>query len=86
MVFVQYPALDDPDYPGKVVPDTVLGAELMARVLSDEPVTLESAAEEVPVATEAPVAEEPAAGTPAPEPLSAPGQTAAEETCAVPSE
>ncbi|QHC58867.1 LCP family protein [Rathayibacter sp. VKM Ac-2760] len=97
MVFVQYPALDDPDYPGKVVPDTVLGAELMTRVLGDQPVTLAGtpAEEEVP-SEEAPAAETPAAGAPAAteapapaapveEALAAPGQTAAEETCAVPS-
>ncbi|TDX78921.1 LytR family transcriptional attenuator [Rathayibacter sp. PhB151] len=92
MVFVQYPALDDPDRPGKVVPDTVLGGELMARVLNDEPVVLASTpAEEQPAppveaGASAPAATDPAAAQPAPEPLDAPGQTAAEETCAVPSE
>ncbi|MCJ1687571.1 LCP family protein [Rathayibacter sp. VKM Ac-2927] len=92
MVFVQYPALDDPDRPGKVVPDTVLGGELMAKVLNDEPVVLASTpAEEQPAppvegGTSAPAPTDPAAAEPAPEPLDAPGQTAAEETCAVPSE
>lgn len=89
MVFVQYPALDDPDYPGKVVPDPVLGAELMARVLADEPVVLAPVPGE-PVET-APPAVEPSAGAQEPAPpqepaaVAAPGQTAAEETCAVPS-
>ncbi|PPF24230.1 LytR family transcriptional regulator [Rathayibacter tritici] len=87
MVFVQYPALDDPDYPGKVVPNAEVGAELMSRVLSDQPVTLASDAP----AGEAPAGEAPAGQadappvTPAPEAVDAPGQTAAQETCAVPS-
>jgi anionic cell wall polymer biosynthesis LytR-Cps2A-Psr (LCP) family protein len=87
MVFVQYPALDDPDYPGKVVPNAEVGAELMNRVLNDQPVTLASDAP----AEEAPAAEAPADGgaaptDPAPVAVDAPGQTAAEETCAVPSD
>ncbi|QHC69277.1 LCP family protein [Rathayibacter sp. VKM Ac-2801] len=93
MVFVQYPALDDPDYPGKVVPNAEVGAELMNRVLNDQPVTLASdaPAEEAPAAedpaAEAPTEEGGAAPTdPAPVAVDAPGQTAAEETCAVPSD
>ncbi|AZZ57181.1 LCP family protein [Rathayibacter iranicus] len=84
MVFVQYPVLDDPNRPGKVVPDTVLGAQLMARVVNDQPVTLASTppAEQPPQGDGTPAATQESA---APEELAAPGQTAAQQTCAVPS-
>lgn len=100
MVFVQYPgSTEDPDFPGKVVPDPVLGAELMGKVLADEPFTVaatpaqeEAAPVETAPAAPAPDGEAPVEEAPVEEETSAPdtieglpGQTADQETCAVPS-
>jgi LCP family protein required for cell wall assembly len=40
LVFVQYPAVDDPAYPGKVVPAPELAGTMFAKIAADEPFAL----------------------------------------------
>ena len=87
ILFIQYPVLDaDPDqYPGRVVPNEVLASEVVQRLQIDEPFTVgegslgfgstEAGADDNGSSSETPSAEELAGLV---------GQTAGDETCAVP--
>jgi hypothetical protein len=78
IVFVQYPSVDDPDDPNKVVPAQSLADDLFTKVLADQPFTLGAdststgstvvadpgAEVPAPVETAAPEATDPATGAP----------------------
>ena len=93
LVFVQYPGTtDDPDFPGKVVPQQDLADAMFAKIAADEPFSLatEEPAEvpaEEPVVADPPVGAEPAetaaAAPVAPEAIDGlTGRTAGDESCA----
>ncbi|MBD7957707.1 LCP family protein [Microbacterium sp. Sa4CUA7] len=95
IVFVQYPVLEDPDDPNKVVPDYDAADQLWAALAANQPIVLSGEASQgdgvVVVESENPEATDPAtdAGAEATEaaapgvtlPSSIAGQTAAQETC-----
>jgi len=87
IVFIQYPVLDaDPElYPGRVVPHEALADEVVTRLQNDEAFTVgggslgfgstDAGIQETPSGSSAPSAEELEGLV---------GQTAGDETCAVP--
>lgn len=99
MVFIQYPVVDDPENPNKVIPNTTLAAELMARVQTDKPIALDKNA--LGLSTKLEQAKKKAAAaaaaTSSPSPTGSPeptksdtatiaglrGQTAAQQTCSI---
>ena len=79
VTFVQYPALDDPDRPGKIIPNEAQSDPLLALIAADQPVILDGdstgrGTELDPNAPAAPVEPEPAATGDATAPA-APGGT-----------
>jgi LCP family protein required for cell wall assembly len=79
LVFVQYPATDDPAYPGKVVPIRPLADTMFAKIAADEPFSL--TAEEPPAA---PVVAEPPATGPTAGPVTEPPPADAATDAATP--
>lgn len=98
MIFVQFPgSTGDPNFPGKVVPNNALAAELFGKIANDIPFTVDATVP--PIGVELPGTPETDPASPEPEPAAplpadpaspAPeaisglaGQTASEETCSV---
>lgn len=95
IVFLQYPAMGDPAYPNRVVPDVGAATVLDNALVADQPVSLtgtvgratvvNTAAPAAPAATPAPGPTAPSTPAPASSavalPSSVTGQTAAEQTC-----
>lgn len=81
IVFVQYPVVDDPDDPNKVVPDEEAAQQLWAALEANQPLVLSGEASQgdgvVVVGPETPAAPAPTDAAPAPTETAAPGETPA---------
>ena len=87
IVFIQYPVLDaDPElYPGRVVPNESLAAQVTAKLQADESFTVATDSSGYgSTQADGAASEEPAEGTDSAVVEGLVGQTAGDETCAVP--